>query len=310
MREHVNRKKLGGAGAVAIGAATAVTALLVGSAVAAADEAHPSSSAYGISASGLLTINPTPYVESTDGERAHDQLLKLEPSKDLALGVLTVDAGDGAATTSVAKVNLLGLIRADLVTTSCKDGRGALEIINGSILGQRIPEHPISGQSIDLSPLLSVTLGDETRNADDSITVTGIEVKVLPGNTDRNEKLTGSQKAALPALGNLLGRPMPASPTSAGDVFDALSGLTGGGKTLQTVTIGSATCGAGQDGPGGEEPPTGGEPPTDEPASDGPASDGPASDEHGSGEHGSGDQPGTDEAPAPEVVQANLPVTG
>ncbi len=283
----MNRKKLAGAGAVAIGAATAVTALLIGSTVAVADESGPASSAYGIAASGLLKIAPTPYVESKDGEPAHSELLKLEPNKDLSVGVLTVDALGGAARTSVAEVNVLGLLKADLISTSCQDGKGALEIINGSVLGQKLPEHPISGQSIDLAPLLSLTLGDETRNADDSITVTGIEVKVLSGNTDRNAKLTDEQKKALPGLANLLGVQLPPAPAVVGDVLDSLTGALVGDNTLQKITIGSATCGAWHDGGQGSAEPTPGDHASNEPSA-----------------------PASDEAPKPEVVQANLPVTG
>ena len=281
----MNRKKLAGAGAAALGAATVVTALLIGSTAAVADESGPASSAYGIAASGLLKITPTPYVESRDGEPAHDELLELAPNKDLSVGVLTVDARGGAARTSVAKVNVLGLVRADLVTTSCRDGEGALEIVNGSVLGQKLPEHPVSGQSIDLGPLLSLTLGDETRNADDSVTVTGIEVKVLSGHTDRNAKLTDEQKKALPGLSNLLGVPLPPAPAVVGDVLDSLSGVVVGDNTLQKIAIGSATCGAWHGG---------GEPAPDDHASQGPGPDAPA----------------TDEAPEPEIVRANLPVTG
>lgn len=277
------------AGAAAVGAATAVTALLIGSTAAVADETGPTSSAYGISASGLLTINPTPFAESKDGEPAHDQLLKLEPTKNLSVGVLTVDALGGAARTSVAEVDLLGLIKADLITTSCKDGRGALEIVNGSVLGTKLPSHPISGQKIDVSPLLTVTLGDETRNDDDSITVTGIELTVLPGTTDREAKLTGEERSALPGLSGLLGTPLPAAPATVGDVLDSLSGPLAGDHAVQVVTIGSATCGAqhGVDNGPGDDDEHAGTPTSEAPA---PAAG--------------------DEAPKPEVVEANLPVTG
>ncbi len=280
MRGHVKRTKL--AGAAAVGAATAGTALLIGSSAAVADETGPASSAFGISASGLLRISPTPFVESNDGEPAHDQLLELKPTKDLSLGVLTVDALGGAARTSVATVNLLGLIKADLITTSCKDGEGALEIVNGSVLGQKLPEHPIAGQQIDVSSLLTLTLGNQTRNKDDSITVTGIELTVLPGQTDRNEKLTSEEKSSLPVLGSLLGVQLPVAASTVGDVLDSLTGTLVGDRTVQTVTVGSATCGAWHQ-----------DEHADEPASDAPAP--PTAD---------------DEAPKPEVVEANLPVTG
>lgn len=282
MRDHVKRTTF--AGAAAVGAATAVTALLIGSTAAVADETGPTSSAYGISAAGLLTINPTPSVASRDGEPAHDELLKLAPAENVSLGVLTVDAQGGAARTSVAEVRLLDLVKADLITTSCRDGKGQLEIVNGSVLGTKLPSHPISGQKIDVSPLLTVTLGQETRNDDDSITVTGIVLTVLPGTTDRDTKLTGEERSALPGLSGLSGARMPAAPATAGDVLDALGGTrTAGDHAVQVVTIGSATCGAQHGADHGDEH-------ADTPPSDAPAT---------------GDQ-----APKPEVVEAHLPVTG
>ena len=69
----MNTKKLAGAGAAAFSAATAVTALLLGSSVAVAQEAAPDS-AYALSASGLLKIDPVTYVESTDGNHVEGQL--------------------------------------------------------------------------------------------------------------------------------------------------------------------------------------------------------------------------------------------
>ena len=260
MRDHVKRTTF--AGAAAVGAATAVTALLIGSTAAVADETGPTSSAYGISAAGLLTINPTPSVASRDGEPAHDELLKLAPAENVSLGVLTVDAQGGAARTSVAEVRLLDLVKADLITTSCRDGKGQLEIVNGSVLGTKLPSHPVSGQKIDVSPLLTV----------------------LPGTTDRDTKLTGEERSALPGLSGLSGARMPAAPATAGDVLDALGGArTTGDHAVQVVTIGSATCGAQPGADHGDEH-------ADTPPSDAPAT---------------GDQ-----APKPEVVEAHLPVTG
>jgi hypothetical protein len=285
----VNGKKLAGAGVAAVGAATAAAALLFGSTAAVADEAGPDSSAYGISASGLITVDPIPYVESRDGKPAHDELLKLAPADDLSVGVLTVDAKPGAATASVARVNVLGLLKADLVTTSCKGGDGALEIIKGSVLGTKLPENPIAGQKIDVSPLLTVTLGDQTRNPDGSLTVTGIELTVLPGRDDPKAPLTSDEKAALPGL-DKLGLPVPADASTVGDVLGGLTGTLTGGRAVQTVTIGSATCGW-----------------YDE------HGDGPAGDDHGDDAGPSAPAPepaATPEAPKPEIVKADLPVTG
>src|SRR5690606_36356147 len=99
------------------------------------------------------------------------------------------------------------------------------------------------------------------------------ELTVLPGAevADPDEKLDAKEKAALPVLGDLLGKDLPLVDT-VGGLVNELGGLTGG-EALQTITIGNATC---QEG-------------------------GPAS--------GDGDDK-ADRAPAPSVVKAALPVTG
>jgi hypothetical protein len=289
----VNSKKLAGAGAAAIGAATAVTALLLGSTTAVADEARVDS-AYGIAAGGLLNISPVPYVESKDGSPQHDQLLGLTPAPNVSVGVLTVDARGGAATTSVAKVDVLDLVKADLITTSCKNGdEGTLEIVKGSVLGTPLPRNPISNTTVNVSPLLRVSLGDQTRNEDGSLTVTGIELSVLPGSDDPARPLTSEERQAVPGLSKALGLDLPADTSTVGQVLSAVTGVVGGTgsrHTLQHVTIGSATCSPYDDDGHHKGDHAKGD---DEPAAD--------------DDPGSADAP---EAPRPEVVQANLPVTG
>jgi hypothetical protein len=288
----VNTKKLAGAGAATIGAATAVTALLLGSTTAVAQEARPDS-AYALAASGALTIGPVSFVESIDGEQVEAQLIGLGdvlgPEEDaLAAGLLTAEARRGAAETAVAELNVLDLLRADLVRTYCEDGRGGLQIVHGSILGQQLPEAPVPGQTLDLSPLLTLTLNDQTRNGDGTLTVTGIELKVLPGaNGNLDEPLTAEQRQALPALGDAFGTQLSGGADTVRDVVDELSGALGADLDLsgsvQTITIGSATCSGGDNGGDQGEDDKGG------PAA--PAANAP-------------------EAPKPEIVKADLPVTG
>lgn len=288
----MNTRKLAGAGAAAISAVTAVAALLLGSTAAVAEEARPDS-AFGISASGVLDIPPVPYVESTDGEQVEDQLLGLGdvlgPEEDeLAAGVLTVEARRGAAESVVAELNVPELLQADLVRTYCEDGEGGLQIVAGSILGEELPERPVPGETIDASPLLTVRLGEQTRNDDGSLTVTGIEVSVLPAaGEDRDRPLDGEERLALPALGEMFGTELGTDADTVGDVVDELSARGGemnSSGTLQTITIGSATCADADGADNGD----------DEDDSD-------------------GDEPGTKDvpdAPKPEIVDADLPVTG
>jgi hypothetical protein len=299
----VNTKKL--AGAAAVGAVTTVTALLLGSTAAVAQEDSFPDYAFGIAASGVLDISPLPYVESPDGKQAEDSLLSLgdvlgEHEDDIAFGLLTAEARDGHAETAVTELNLLSLLRADLVRTWCDDGEGGLEIVNGTLLGQPLPDTSVPGTKVDLSPLLTLTLNDQRRNSDGSLTVTGIQLKVLPGKTDPDEELTDEEQAALPGLSALLGTPLDLGTSTVGGVLDQLNGALGTnielGSPLQTITIGAANChetGGGSDDSG----------------------DGPSSGDDPSGDN-SGDSTGGAQtatlpaAPAPSIVAAALPVTG
>lgn len=232
-----------GVGAVAIVGATAVAALVLGTSTAAAGEARPSS-AYGLSTSGALHIDPIPSVVSRDGTLVRDELLGLSKvpgagAAGITAGLFTVQAERGRAETSVAQLNIPGLLRADLVRTSCVNGKGRLQIVNGSVLGHRLPADSESNNTIDISPLLRVSIGEETRHEDGTTTVTGIKVELLPSaGTNLDRRLTDNERNALPALGGLLGIELAPSGTARGlvDQLDLSS-------ALQAVTIGSATCG-------------------------------------------------------------------
>jgi hypothetical protein len=301
---YVRNKKIVGAGV----AVAASAALLLGASPAFADDESFVDSAYAISASGLIDIDPLPAgVESPDGEFISKEVLGLgertpDDAAGIFVGVLNASAEAGQSDTSVARVELLNILRADIIRTDCTDAdpdRSGLQIINGTVLGQRLPETAVPNTEIDLSPLATVTLNDQTRNADGSLTVTGIELKLLPGRDDAvNETLDAEDRASLPILGELLGVELPTNLATEQDVLTELTDALGVDldETLQTVTIGSATCTAPGDDDGKDEDDT------DE-----------GKDEDGSDDDG-GDSDSTDaetgDAPAPTVVQASLPVTG
>ncbi|MGH3518781.1 MAG: choice-of-anchor P family protein [Haloechinothrix sp.] len=98
----MRRRAIAGAGAAALGAITAVTALLIGSATGYA--APGPSEAYGISADGPIVIEPTPVASSTDGSTVTSTQLELPPNPLVALKAATVTAGDSKA--SAALLNL------------------------------------------------------------------------------------------------------------------------------------------------------------------------------------------------------------
>jgi hypothetical protein len=254
--------------AAALGAVTAVSALLVGTTAAAAGEIAPSS-AYGIAASGLFDLDPLPAVESTDGEEVSDELIGLGEGP-VSARVLTAEASANAAESSVADLRVAGLLRAKLIRTHCADGEGGLQIVQGSLLGTPLPETAVPETEIDGSPLVSVVLNGQSRDDDGALTVTGIRLTVLPGAAGNlDAPLDAEDRQALPELGDLFGTEFSGPMQTVGDVVKELGGLDRV-EALQTVVIGSATCSEGV-----EE-----------------------------------DEEELPEAPKPEIVEADLPVTG
>ena len=303
------------ASAAAVGAVTAVTTLLLGATPALA-AAPKGDSAFALSASGLLDINPISEVKSTDGKLVHDELLSIGDvagpvEDDISFGLLTSEAEAHRAETVVKEVNLLDILRADVIRTSCKNGKGDLEIVNGSVLGHKLPSTSVPSKDIDVSPLVKVSLNNQKRNTDGSLTVTGIKVTVLPAPevADKEKKLTTQEKAALPVLGDLLGKELPVNTDTVGGLVGGLGGLTGG--DLQTITVGSATCqeGGASGNDGDKDKDKDGK--DDDGDKDGKGSD---KDKDGKDKGGDKDKDGKSDvksaAPAPSVVKAALPVTG
>lgn len=99
----MRRRVFATAGVAGIGALTAVAALAIGTTTGFA--ATTTSSAYGIAAEGPIPIEPTPYVESTDGTEKSSTALELpeEAAPLITLEVAKVTAGDDKA--SVQLVN-------------------------------------------------------------------------------------------------------------------------------------------------------------------------------------------------------------
>jgi len=313
----VKTKKL--AGAAAVGAVTAVTTLLLGATPAlAADDDSTGDSAFALSASGVLDINPISPVKSADGTLVHDELLSIgdvagKYEDDISLGLLTSEAEANRAETAVKEINLLDIVRADLIRTWCDNGEGGLQIVNGTVLGHKLPETAVPGKTLDVSPLLKLSLNEQKRNTDGSLSVTGLELKVLPGpeTTDENEKLDESTKAALPVLGDLIGKDLTGVANgTVGDLVGQLGGLTAGGD-VQTITIGHATCqegaasGSNEEADGDSDGDSDGNSSNDD---DGNSND--DGDDDGNGNGGGNSDVKADTAPAPSVVKAALPVTG
>jgi hypothetical protein len=315
----VKTKKL--AGAAAVGTVTAVTTLLLGATPALAQDDSTTDSAFALELSGLVDVNPISVVESVDGTLVHNELLSIGDvagalEDDLSFGLLTSEAEANRAETAVKEVNILDILRADVIRTWCDNGEGGLQVVNGTILGNAIPDTSAPSEELDVSPLVKLSLNDQVRNTDGSLSVTGIELTVLPsGAANPDEELTPEEQQALPVLGGLLGTSLDSNASTIGDVADQLGGVAALGGLQQTITIGSVTCqeggaasgasdSAGDDsdsGNGSDDGDSGN-------GSDDGASDG--GDDDGGDASGNGANSDVKAATAPSAVQAALPVTG
>jgi hypothetical protein len=324
----------------AVGVATAAI-VLAGSTPATADPGNRPETAFALAGQGVLNFGPLTRTAAPDGNPAHAEVVGLAAAPGLAQagisgGLLTSDAHTGYSATTVADLRMAELLSADAVKTTCENGRGKVEIGNGALLGTALPQFPVRGQTIDLV-LAKATFGEEKRNADGTITVTGIRVSVLPTgalpvagrtavtpiayvraedpdegsddsgdsqDTSADEAPVASPKprtAATPPPASAAPKTTPAGPRPLGvplpAALDAVPGLPNlplpsltAGQPVQTITIGSATCGAADQKPGGR----------------------PAGAGHDDPQRSAEDQEGSsvDDAPAPQVVEADLPVTG
>ena len=173
----MNSRKLAGASAASVGAATAVVALLLGTVSGNADEATKSS-AYGIEVVDL--IDPTPFVDAPPDDS--EALLEVpgEDSELLRVALLKVRAQDFRSKATAVDVEVLG-IEAKLIEAKCENGEGDSSIIGGvSDSGTPLPANPSEGQELDLSPILSIEFNRQDKDGD-KLTVDALVVKLLPG---------------------------------------------------------------------------------------------------------------------------------
>ena len=166
----MNSRKLAGASAASVGAATAVAALLLGTLSGSAGE-EPTASAFGIAAEGLIPISPTPYVAAPpDGRKA---VLEVPgPRRDgLYVGLLRAEAERYRAKAQAVNVDVLGL-RLKLIEAFCDHDHGGSSILGSD--GQ-----PYSGASLNLSPVVRVDF-DRHYKDHDKLTVDAAVVTLLP----------------------------------------------------------------------------------------------------------------------------------
>ncbi|WP_158884488.1 choice-of-anchor P family protein [Amycolatopsis anabasis] len=174
--------------AVAAGVGVLTATLATGALFApAASATEHSSSAYAISASGLLKIDPLPSVGVSEG---FDQKSVAEfslPGGLFKLNALNAQAGKGFAKASIKDVSLnpgvlihvdKPLLTASAITADCKDGKASSSLAKASIGGIKLDVAAAPNTTVGVPGLASVTLNKQTKNKNGSVTVTAIEVSV------------------------------------------------------------------------------------------------------------------------------------
>ena len=253
--QHVNSRKLAGASAASVGAATAVAALLLGTLSGSAGEDN-TASAFGIAADGLIPIAPTPFVEAPPDERK--ALLEVPgPNRNgIYVALLKVEAEKFHSRATAVKVDILGL-KLKILEATCENGRGDSSIIKTDE-GDR--SSPYAGQEIDLSPVVRVEFNRQHRDHD-RLTVDAAVISLLPG--DRRGRAISEKDLALfqslaskqlkvPTMAQLNeAHAKSASPAGAPIVSDLLSSLKvlnpslaarGDHDALEEIVISSASC--------------------------------------------------------------------
>jgi hypothetical protein len=254
---HVNSRKLAGASAASVGAATAVAALLLGTLSSSAGE-DPTASAFGIAAKGLVPIAPTPYVEAPPGgEKA---LLEVPGpnANGIYVALLKVEAEKFRSRATAVKVDILGL-KLKVLEATCENGRGESSIIKTDDGGK---SGPGVGSEIDLSPVVKVEFNRQRRDHDE-LTVDAAVISLLPGDKLRQTisekdlnvlRSLSSQKFQVPTMAQVKeAQAKSESPAgSAPTVLDLMNSIKtlnpalatpkGNGDALLEIVISSASC--------------------------------------------------------------------
>jgi hypothetical protein len=162
--------------------AGAFTAPVIIAANASASSTGGVSSAYGVSATGLVNLPAIPAASSVTGPR-DKSLVELPPNPLVRLKALHTSARAGGSRASVVDLKVAkAALSAHLITAKCVGGEGSSHLVKASIGGHRlaVDAAPNSAVNVPVQGLgaVSVVLNKQVHNPDGSLTVTAIEVKL------------------------------------------------------------------------------------------------------------------------------------
>lgn len=168
--------------------AGALAAPLAAAATPASATTNGGSSAFGLSATGLLSIPQTPAVSSASAP--HDKSLAKLPNNPLVqLSVLRARAMGNRSEASVvdlriaqAAISKIAVLSAKLITSKCVDGTGTSKLVDVKLAGRSIQAgaSPNSAITVPVQGVggVQVTINKQVRNPNGSLTVTGLELAV------------------------------------------------------------------------------------------------------------------------------------
>ncbi|TDC54484.1 hypothetical protein E1281_16010 [Actinomadura sp. KC345] len=183
MRHRTIARRLATTGLLATGL---VAPGLIGAPAQAAAPHGAEGSAYGLTASGPVTVPPVPAVSSTT-ETVRRSLVREDRTKLVKASALDVSASAARARSSVADLSVpAAKLMAGAVTATCDGGRGSANLARAVIAGKRLDASPPPNTTVpvDIEGVgrASLILNKQERMADGRLAVTAMELNLpLPG---------------------------------------------------------------------------------------------------------------------------------
>ncbi|WP_242191025.1 choice-of-anchor P family protein [Saccharopolyspora soli] len=157
-----------------------MTALFMASSALAAQGAEDAtSSAFGISATGPVTIEPTPAVTSSDEKKQRSVATVAAPAGSISAQALNAKATQDTSSSSVVDLQVQAAqLTASAVRAECSDGEGTASIANVQLAGETLDASPPPNTEISVPGGGTLVLNKQTENADGSLTVTAVHLVV------------------------------------------------------------------------------------------------------------------------------------
>lgn len=179
----MNRKKALVGGVGVLSAALVSGLVLMPTAGATEGKNSGGNSAYAISGTGLLKVDPRPSVTDTHGF-SEESLAQLKLPQALAeLKLLNARAGAGQSRASIGDLKIgLGagkpVLTASAIEAQCRHGRHSSSLANAALGGHKLGVGAAPNTKVAVPGLASVTLNKQVTNKDGSVTVTAISIDV------------------------------------------------------------------------------------------------------------------------------------